>query len=95
MEPIASTNAIVVTMEVLVNLNQVIIPEEQEVDLGHYYIQHLRIFCTKLSRSIKWEFLRFFGELVMYTKEFNHVINKKHELFQARRFLSTWKFSLR
>ena len=60
MEPIASTNAIVVTMEVLVNLNQVIIPEEQEVDLGHYYIQHLRIFCTKLSRSIKWEFFTFF-----------------------------------
>ena len=61
MEPIASTNAIVVTMEVLVNLNQVIIPEEQEVDLGHYYIQHLRIFCTKLSRSsIKWECFTFF-----------------------------------
>ena len=49
MEPIASTNAIVVTMEVLVNLNQVIIPEE--VDLGHYYIQHLRTFCTKLSKN--------------------------------------------
>ena len=50
MEPIASTNAIVVTMEVLVNLNQVIIPEE-EVDLGRYYIQHLRTFCTKLSKK--------------------------------------------
>ena len=50
MEPIASTNAIVVTMEVLVNLNQVIIPEE--VDLGHYYYtQHLRTFCTKLSKK--------------------------------------------